>query len=544
MIATTRIDRVNILLVDDQPAKLLTYETILGELGENLIKVSSASEALQCLLDNEIAVLLVDVCMPDLDGYELAAMIRQHPRFQKTSIIFVSAILMTDLDRLRGYECGAVDYVPVPVVPAILRAKVSIFAELFRKTRALERLNAELEGRVTERTAALEATTQQLQEANHRKDEFLAMLAHELRNPLAPIRTAVQLLRLKELTEPHRQRARDVIERQVEHLVNLIDDLLDVSRITRGMITLQLEPVLVGAIVARAVETARPAIDAHRHTLELDLPDELISVEGDKTRLVQVIANILHNAAKFMDPGGRIRLSVEREGQYAVIQIADTGIGIAPELTPKIFELFTQVHSKSERAQGGLGIGLALVRRLTEMHGGTVTAESEGPGRGAKFTVRLPVMAAQVAGPANQKREAAAIPPVEPQRILVADDNRDAAEALSLQLQLAGHDVRTAYDGIDALTVAKTFDPDIVLLDLGMPKMDGYEAARQLRLQPASRRVTLIALTGWGQQQDRQRTADAGFDAHLVKPVAEAQLFRALMLAVEDKRRMEGAQAG
>jgi signal transduction histidine kinase len=544
MISTTRIDRVNILLVDDQPAKLLTYETILGELGENLIKVSSASEALQCLLGNEIAVVLVDVCMPDLDGYELAAMIRQHPRFQKTSIIFVSAILMTDLDRLRGYECGAVDYVPVPVVPAILRAKVSIFAELFRKTRALERLNAELEERVTERTAALEATTQQLQEANHRKDEFLAMLAHELRNPLAPIRTAVQLLRLKELTEPHRLHARDVIERQVEHLVNLIDDLLDVSRITRGMITLQLEPVLVGAIVARAVETARPAIDAHRHTLELDLPDELISVEGDKTRLVQVIANILHNAAKFMDPGGRIRLSVERDGQYAAIQIADTGIGIAPELTPKIFELFTQVHSKSERAQGGLGIGLALVRRLTEMHGGTVTAESEGPGRGATFTVRLPVMAAQVAGLANQKREAAAIPPVEPQRILVADDNRDAAEALALQLQLAGHDVRTAYDGIEALTVAMAFDPDIVLLDLGMPKMDGYEAARQLRLRTASRRVTLIALTGWGQQQDRQRTADAGFDAHLVKPVAEAQLFRALMHAVEDKRRMESAQAG
>ncbi len=539
MLPTTRIDRVNILLVDDQPAKLLTYETILGELGENLIKVSSASEALQCLLDHEIAVVLVDVCMPDLDGYELAAMIRQHPRFQKTSIIFVSAVLMTDLDRLRGYECGAVDYVPVPVVPAILRAKVSIFAELFRKTRALERLNAELEERVTERTAALEATTEQLKEASHRKDEFLAMLAHELRNPLAPIRTAVQLLRLKELTELHRERARDVIERQVEHLVNLIDDLLDVSRITRGMITLQLEPVLVGAIVARAVETARPAIDAHKHALELDLPDELISVEGDKTRLVQVIANILHNAAKFMDPGGRIRLSVRREGQYALISIADSGIGIAPDLLPKIFELFTQVHAKSERAQGGLGIGLALVRRLTEMHGGTVTAHSEGAGRGCTFTVRLPVMVAQIAGLVHPKRDTGTIPRLASQRILVADDNRDAAEALSLQLQLAGHDVRTAHDGIEALTVAKTFDPEIVLLDIGMPKMDGYEVARQLRLRPGSR-VTLIALTGWGQQQDRDRTADAGFDAHLVKPVAEVQLFRALTLAVDDRRRVEG----
>ncbi len=544
MIPTTRIDRVNILLVDDQPSKLLTYETILGELGENLIKVSSASEALQCLLDNEIAVVLVDVCMPELDGYELAAMIRQHPRFQKTAIIFVSAILMTDLDRLRGYESGGVDYVPVPVVPEILRAKVSIFAELFRKTRALERLNAELEERVAERTAALEATTHQLQEANHRKDEFLAMLAHELRNPLAPIRTAVQLLRLKELTEPHRQRARDVIERQVEHLVNLIDDLLDVSRITRGMITLQLEPVLVGAIVARAVETARPAIDAHRHTLALDLPDELISVEGDKTRLVQVIANILHNAAKFMDPGGHIRLKVWREGQSAVIQISDTGIGIAPELLPKVFELFTQVHSKAERAQGGLGIGLALVRRLTEMHGGAVTAESDGAGRGARFTVRLPVLVPRLAALSNQKRESGAIPSIEPLRILVADDNYDAAEALTLQLQLAGHDVRTAHDGVEALALAQMFDPDIVLLDLGMPKMDGYETARQLRLSPTCGRAKLVALTGWGQQQDRDRTAEAGFDAHLVKPVAEAQLFRTLMLAVDDKRRRESAQAG
>ena len=544
MLPTTRIDRVNILLVDDQPSKLLTYETILGELGENLIKATSASEALQCLLDNEIAVVLVDVCMPELDGYELAAMIRQHPRFQKTSIIFVSAILMTDLDRLRGYQSGGVDYVPVPVVPEILRAKVSIFAELFRKTRALERLNAELEERVRERTAALEATTHELQEANHRKDEFLAMLAHELRNPLAPIRTAVQLLRLKELTEPHRRRARDVIERQVEHLVNLIDDLLDVSRITRGMITLQLEPVLVGAIVARAVETARPAIDSHRHALELDLPDELISVEGDKTRLVQVIANILHNAAKFMDPGGRIRLRVLRDGQNAVIQVSDTGIGIAPELLPKIFELFTQVHSKSERAQGGLGIGLALVRRLTEMHGGSVTAESEGPGRGAMFTVRLPMLVPQLAALSTRKRENGAIPLLEPQRILVADDNYDAAEALTLQLQLAGHEVRTAHDGVEAVELAKTFDPDIVLLDLGMPKMDGYEAARQLRLSPTTSRAKLIALTGWGQQQDRDRTADAGFDAHLVKPVAEAQLFKALTVAVEDKPRREGAQAG
>src|SRR5688572_21254292 len=389
--STTREDPVNILLVDDQPAKLLTYESILGELGENLIKVSSATEALECLLRHDVAVVLVDVVMPELDGYELAAMIRQHPRFQQTSIIFVSALMMTDLDRLRGYECGAVDYVPVPVVPEILRAKVSVFADLYRKTRALERLNSELEARVAERTAALEATTAALQEADRRKDEFLAMLAHELRNPLAPIRTAVQLLRLKELGEPQRVRARDIIDRQVEHLVCLIDDLMDVSRITRGLITLQREPVLLAAIVARAVETTRPVIDARRHELLVNLPDDLLTVNGDKTRLVQVVANILHNAAKFTTAGGRIILTAGHDRGQAVITVTDTGAGIPADVLPTVFDLFTKAHHEVDAGQGGLGIGLALVRRLVEMHEGTVDARSDGPGLGSEFTVRLPL---------------------------------------------------------------------------------------------------------------------------------------------------------
>ncbi len=525
---TTRIDRVNILLVDDQPPKLLTYETILSQLGENLIKASSATEALQCLLKNEIAVVLVDVCMPDLDGYELAAMIRQHPRYQKTSIIFVSAIMLTELDRLRGYESGGVDYVPVPVVPEILRAKVSVFAELYRKTRALERLNEELEERVAERTAALEASTAALKEADQRKDEFLAMLAHELRNPLAPIRTAVQLLRLRELAESQRARARDVIERQVEHLVDLINDLLDVSRITRGVIALQREPLLVGAIVARAVEIARPAIDAKQHELFIGLPDESLAVDGDRTRLVQVIANILHNAAKFMEPRGKIRLTVTRDANHVVIKVSDTGIGIAPEILPTIFELFTQAHTRAERSEGGLGIGLALIRRLTEMHGGTVTAYSEGPGRGTELTVRLPVLAAHLATDVHEPVATPDLPQIPSRRILVADDNDDAAESLTLRLQLAGHDVRTAHNGAEALAIAGEFKPQIVLLDLGMPKMDGYATAREIRKRPWGKHATLIALTGWGQEKDRQRTEEAGFDRHLVKPVAEVELFEAL----------------
>jgi signal transduction histidine kinase len=526
MATPTRDDAVNILLVDDQPAKLLTYETILSGLGDTLITANSASEALQHLLKHDIAVVLVDVCMPDLDGYELAAMIRQHPRFRRTAIIFVSAIMLTDLDRLRGYESGAVDYVPVPVVPEILRAKVGVFADLYRKTQALERLNAELESRVVERTAALQRTTEALQEAALRKDEFLAMLAHELRNPLAPIRTAVQLLRLKELSEAHRSSARDIIERQVEHLVSLIDDLLDVSRITRGMISLKREVVPLTAIVARAVETARPAIDARRHALTLELPTELITVEGDATRLVQVVANILHNAAKFTEPGGRIELTVGRDGADAVLRVTDSGIGIPAEALPRIFDLFTQVQSKAERPEGGLGIGLALVRRLTEMHGGSVSVHSDGPGQGTAVTLRLPVLTAETA--VDTDEPAAESPAIAPRRILVADDNDDAARSLALQLQMAGHDVRTAFDGVEALALADQFEPEVVLLDLGMPRLDGFETAREMRRRPWGAGTTLIALTGWGQPHDRQRTDDAGFDVHLVKPVSAEHLFQAI----------------
>ncbi|HKE82454.1 MAG TPA: response regulator [Vicinamibacterales bacterium] len=531
MSGSTRVNRVNILLVDDQPSKLLTYESILSELGENLLTASSATEALDCLLRTEIAVVLVDVCMPDLDGYELASMIRQHPRFQKTSIIFVSAVLMTDLDRLRGYESGGVDYVPVPVVPEILRAKVSVFADLYRKTRALERLNAELERRVSERTAALEASTAALKEADRRKDEFLAMLAHELRNPLAPISTAVQLLRLKELSESQRDRARDVLERQVQHLVFLVDDLLDVSRITRGMITLHRERVLVGAVVARAVETARSAIDERRHTLTLELSDEVLSVEGDKARLTQVVGNLLNNAAKFMEPGGRILLKVAREGTSVAITVKDNGIGISKEQMPRIFDLFTQAHAKSDTEQGGLGIGLALVRRLIEMHGGTVAAHSSGPGQGTEITVRLPLWATQgVARPDEPVilPPSTSAPQVGPCRILVVDDHPDAVEALSMQLQVAGHDVRSANDGIEAMTIGESFQPQVVILDLGMPKMDGYETVRSMRRRAWGSRALIVALTGWAQPYDRQKTAEAGFDAHLVKPVTEFELFQAI----------------
>jgi signal transduction histidine kinase len=529
-------EKVSILLVDDQPGKLLSYQTILQDLGETLITAGSATEALEKLLRHEIAVVLVDVCMPDLDGFELAGMIREHPRYQKTSILFVSAVNITELDRLRGYECGAVDYIPVPIVPEILRAKVAVFADLYRKTRQLERLNSELETRVRERTAELEASTsrlldsqEQLREADRRKDEFLAMLAHELRNPLAPIRTAVQLMRFKELPDEQRTRARDIIERQVDQLVRLIDDLMDVSRITRGMITLHREPIELTAVIARAVETTRPLIDAHHQELTVALPPRALPVEGDATRLTQVIGNVLHNASKYTPDGGRIRIQLHSEENEAVITVTDTGIGIPAEMLGNVFDLFTQVNRALDRAHGGLGIGLALVRRIVEMHGGRVSASSAGVDQGTEIQIRLNLVAEEAAAALPESRSGSeGLPALAARNILVVDDNEDAAALIALLLKLAGQEVRTANGGAEALELAAQSHPDIIFLDLAMPGLNGYETARRIRQEPWGQDVTLIALSGWGQRRDRALTAEAGFSAHLVKPVSEAQLLSVL----------------
>ncbi|HEX2466319.1 MAG TPA: response regulator [Thermoanaerobaculia bacterium] len=546
-------EKVSILLVDDQPGKLLSYQTILEGLGETLITAGSATEALEQLLRHDIAVVLVDVCMPDLDGFELAGIIREHPRYQKTSILFVSAVHLTELDRLRGYECGAVDYIPVPIVPEILRAKVAVFAELYRKTRQLERLNQELESRVRDRTAELEASTarlreseEQLRDADRRKDEFLAMLAHELRNPLAPIRTAVQLMRFKELPDEQRTRARDIIERQIDQLVRLIDDLMDVSRITRGMITLHREPIDLTAVIARAVETTRPLIDSRRQELTVALPPRPLKVEGDSTRLAQVIGNVLNNAAKYTPEGGRIRLQLHAEVDEAVITVSDSGMGIPPEMLGNVFDLFTQVNRTLDRAHGGLGIGLALVRKIVQMHGGRVSASSAGLDQGTEIEIRLDLIEEErrtVAAHAAEA-QAAELPELPVRRILVVDDNEDAAALIALLLKLAGQEVRTANDGAEALVTAAALRPDVVFLDLAMPGLNGYETARRIRQEPWGQEVALIALSGWGQRRDRARTAEAGFSAHLVKPVSEAQLLAVLAELAPPQVGQSGAMIG
>ncbi len=367
---------------------------------------------------------------------------------------------------------------------------------------------------ITEQKRAEEA----LREADRLKDEFLATLAHELRNPLAPIRNSLQILKLSRLDAATAERAREMMERQVQHLVRLVDDLLDVSRVMRGKIVLRPERVELAGVVARAVETVQPLVEAQGHELTVRLPPESLPLEADPVRLAQVVGNLLTNAAKYTEPGGRITLSAGREGAEVVLRVRDTGIGIAPELLPKVFDLFVQADHATTKAQGGLGIGLTLVKSLVEMHRGTVEAHSAGPGRGSEFVVRLPLAAVAPEAPAADG-EARGGPAAQRRRVLVVDDNADAAESLALLLGLAGHEARVAHNGPDALRLAESDPPELVFLDLGMPGMDGFQVARRLRQLPGRDGLLLVALTGWGTQEDRRRTAEAGFDRHLVKPV-------------------------
>jgi len=694
----TAQDRANILVVDDLPDKLLVYESILESLGQNVIAVSSGREALKQVLQREFAVILLDVNMPGMDGFETAELIRKRKKSGHTPIIFVTAYL-DDVRAVQGYAHGAVDYILAPVPAEVLRAKVKVFVDLYRMNQQVKRQaeeNVLLAEERAKRAAAEEAnrtsafladagtvlansmdfeatlrglarvavpfvadlslvcladessapartewawtepgngiTTQSLnecpalpsclaaaladvlkggrpqmlgkldlaalaaetgpsplaqmlhagpldqavasalvlplsargktlgamvllvgtsgrrlgprnltlaeelayragialdnavllrniQEADRRKDEFLAMLAHELRNPLAPICNAVQVFRYLGPTQPELQQARDVIERQVQHLSRLVDDLLDVSRITRGKIRLHLEPVDVATAIANGVETSRPLIDARRQQLYISLPPESLKVMADLARLSQVLANLLNNAAKYTEEEGRVWLTVTREGDDAVFRVRDTGMGIPADLLPRVFDLFTQADRTLERAQGGLGIGLTLVRRLVELHHGSVQAFSSGPGQGSEFVVRLPALAQEQPAEGHDPRAVPCHAAAGKYRVLVVDDNIDTAESLAMLIRYDGHDVRTAHDGLAALQASKAFRPQVVLLDIGLPKMDGFEVARRLRALPQGDQMLLAAITGYDKKEDQYRCEKAGFNQHLVKPV-------------------------
>lgn len=368
------------------------------------------------------------------------------------------------------------------------------------------------------RAAQLKArlTEQSLRDAHRRKDEFLAMLAHELRNPLAPIGNGLQILEIAGDDVELLEEARVMMQRQFEHLVRLVDDLLDVSRIARGKIELRKESLVLGPVVERAVEAVRPLTDGLGHHLVVELPAQPLWLRGDAVRLAQVITNLLTNAARYTDRGGEITVVAERVGDHAVVTVRDTGIGIAPDVLPKVFDMFVQAEHGFSRGHGGLGLGLTLVKSLVHLHGGEVEARSEGLGKGSEFVVRLPLLSQPAQDEADSGRTRHEHIP---RRILVLDDNTDAADSLARLLALRRHDVRVAHNGHDALQIGSEFQPEIAILDLGMPGMDGFAVAKQLRASANGSAIKLVALTGWGGPDDRERTQATGFDHHFVKPI-------------------------
>ncbi|HKV08406.1 MAG TPA: ATP-binding protein [Thermoanaerobaculia bacterium] len=425
----------------------------------------------------------------------------------------------------------------------LLRGFSKVTRDLTERKRTEEELREardRLEERVEERTAELKQRSEQIERlveelavADRRKNEFLATLAHELRNPLAPIRNALQILHLSP-DEHVRQQALGVIDRQLGQMVRLVDDLLDISRITNNKLQLRKERIDLAEAIRSALETTRSLIDKAGHELTVRLPAEPVYVEADLTRLAQVFTNLLNNSTKYTETGGHIWVTVETQGHEAVVSVRDTGIGITTEHLPHLFEMFSQAASALERSGGGLGVGLALARGVVELHGGTITASSEGLGKGSEMIVRLPVAPA----PASEQQLSSGETDLSRGnrcRVLIADDNRDSADSLSLLLELSGYETRTAHDGVEAIEAARAHGPDVALLDIGMPKVNGYEVARRIRQEPWGQRMLLVAITGWGQEDDKQQARDAGFDHHLTKPV-DLEDLRALLEEAQGRR--------
>jgi signal transduction histidine kinase len=504
---TSEVGPVYFLLIDDLEENLLSLEGLLRRDGLVLLKARSGTAALELLLQYDVALAILDVQMPEMDGYELAELMRGLERTRRVPIIFVTAGAADRQRRFRGYETGAVDFLNKPIEPDILRSKASVFFELYQQRHQIAAQRDELK-----------AYAEALTEADRRKDEFLATLAHELRNPLSPIRNGLDILRASP-TSPKAEEIRDMMDRQLSHLVRLVDDLLDVSRVSQGKVELRKEQIALSELLKTAVEASNPLISAGRHELILDLPDAEVWLDADLTRLSQVVSNLLNNAAKYTPEGGRIVLSARREHDEVLISVSDNGIGIPSEMLPRVFDLFTQVRDNLDRSRGGLGIGLALVKQLVEMHGGAIAAESAGRGKGSSFGLRLPVVeAAPVATGATESPSPVALQDAR-LKVLVVDDNFDVAQTTGWMVEAIGHEYRLVHESKLAVETAREYLPDAILLDINMPGMDGYAVCRALREQSLFEDTVIIAQTGWGQIQDRASTGESGFDHHLTKPV-------------------------
>ena len=527
--ALTEIDeRVLMLAPTGRDGELMCR--VLEDAGVRCKVCMDMLELCGSLHEGGAALLIAEEAFGDGAYRDLAAVLAQQPPWSEPPILLLSErgadseIVTQALQSL-----GNVTVLERPTrVPALVSAVHSALRSRHRQY--------QIRSYIAERERYAEA----LRDADHRKDVFLATLAHELRNPLAPMRTALEIMRIAPKNESARDQAQSVLERQLRQMARLIDDLLDLSRISHGKLELRREAVTVRAVVDSAIELTRPSIEALGHELEVDLPDEPLHLNADPTRLSQVFSNLLNNAAKYTPHNGRIRLSAERRNEEVYVRIRDNGIGIAPENLQRVFEMFTQVGRSLEQSRGGLGVGLSLSQWLVRLHGGAIEAHSEGLGRGSEFAVRLP-LASPAPSAETHERGDLAPPRLSPKRVLVCDDNRDFADSLGAMLRLAGNEVCVTYDGLEAVAAAGIWRPDVVLLDIGMPHLNGYETARRIGDALSERKPLLVAITGWGQEEDRRRSRAAGFAFHFVKPVDPATLIRTVAGAgstdaMEDER--------
>jgi signal transduction histidine kinase len=549
------LDRARVLIVDDLPEKLLVYRTVLEDVDADLLAARSGNEALKLILNNDFAVILLDVNMPDMDGLETASLIRRYRRSQRTPIIFITAYA-DELQTSRGYELGAVDYILTPVIPEVLRSKVRVFIELYQAHAELASSHQALEMRVAERTRELSDSNERLQaeiverrrveaereaalareqflraeaeELSRLKDEFLATMSHELRTPLNAIFGWITLLRTRRLDPATEERALETIERNSRAQKRLIEDLLDVSRIVTGKVTLELVMVDPRRVIEVSMETMLPAAQAKGIALVPQLDPDVGLLRGDSARLQQIVCNLLSNAIKFTPISGQVEIFLARREGEAEITVRDTGQGIKPEFLPYVFDRFRQEDGSISRRHGGLGLGLAIVRHLTELHGGTVAASSEGEGHGATFTIRVPIRDTgalprtpdtQVAAPGLGPRLAGV-------HVLVVDDDPGAREVIANILQNFGARVSLAGSGPAALTLLFERKPHVLVADLAMPEMDGYALIEQVRaLDPnLGGRVPAVAVTAYASAQDRLRALHAGFQNHIAKPVEPEEL--------------------
>ncbi len=520
---STAMSPVYFLLVDDLEDNLLSLEALLRRESLVLLKARSGEEALELLLVHDVALGLLDVQMPGMDGFELAELMRGNDRTRHVPIIFLTASTADNQRKFRGYEAGAVDFIQKPIEWDILRSKANVFFDLYRQKQ-----------QIADQRDRLEAYAETLTRSDRYKDQFLAILAHELRNPLTPLRMGLDVLR----GHPARERTEQihgVMDRQLVHLVRLVDDLLDVSRVSQGKIALQRTKVRIADIVEAALEASQPFVDGGKHALRVDVADTPMWINGDKTRLTQIVGNLLNNAAKYTPTGGSLAVDATREGDEAVIVVSDNGMGIPPAMQANIFELFTQVGEHLTRSQGGLGIGLALVKQLVGMHEGSISVSSEGENQGSRFTVRLPLL--PIGQPADRVLSSDDRGANDERlKVLVIDDNVDVAETIGWLLQEMGHEHHVVLDARLALDAAHAFQPDVVLLDVGMPTMSGYDVCRAFRQDALLKHLPIIAQTGWGQANDKAATAEAGFNHHLVKPVGAVDLRDALALVTDPAR--------